>query len=1015
MILSNLSVRRPVLMTMVIMTFVVLGLFSYFRLVVDLMPEVDLPFVTVTTVYPGAGPEEIETQISKKIEDAVSNISNVKRINSTSRENLSLVFIEFNVGVNVDLAAIDVKDEVDKIRRNLPEDAEDPMVVKFDINALPIMNLAVSGARPLHEIYELADNLIRDELAKIDGVSSIEIVGGRKREILISLEREKLKAYGLSIMDVIQAVAVENLSVPAGRITESWQEYTVRTVGEFEHVTDLARMQVRLKNGSVIELQELGGVLDTFEEVRDLARFEGKNAVGITIQKRGDANTIQAAEGIRRAIARLGSRLPEDVEINIARDRSTFIESSVADVIQNIFLGIVLTAILLYLFSHSWRATVVAAVAMPTSIIATFLLIDFAGFTVNVMTLMALGVSIGTLVTNALVVLENITRHIEAGEAPASAAEIGADEIAVAVIASTATNIVVFTPIAFMSGIVGQFFKQFGLTVVFATLFSLIVSFTLTPMMSAKLLRREKGGNGHGRHPLRHFSAIWERGYEGLVRDYTRLLGWCLGHPMRTTAMVLVVFAFSLYLFRYIGGEFFPSSDQGTISVEIEMPPGTPLEQTDRTLRRVETVVSALPETETVYSTVGGGNTGVETASVLVQLVDAEKREKDITTLLNELRPMLADIPGAEVRLARPGVGGGGRSDIVIEVTGPEMSMLRKVAEQVRSIVSETDGLVDVESSYKPARPELVFVPDRRKMADLDVPTGKVASVLRACFEGEDASVYRELGEEYDIRVKLSEANRNVLSDVDLITIQAGGRHIPLDQLGRLEMRPGTSEILRKNKERLIEVSANIGKGSQTEAIGSIRVRTDQLSLPPGYRIYFGGQEEDRVETFAQILQALLLAIILTYMVLAAIMESYVHPFTIMLTLPLGLIGVAFSLFLAAKTLNLFSMMAMVMLVGIVVNNAILILDYTQQLRTQGMGIREALLEAAPIRLRPIVMANLAIALSMIPQALGGAGSEFRVAMAVVTIGGVLLSAVFTLFFIPVIYVFMDRFARQPQ
>ena len=1015
MILANLSVRRPVLMTMVIMTFVVLGVFAYFRLVVDLLPEVDIPVVTVTTVYPGAGPEEIETQVSKKLEDAVSNISNVKRMDSTSKENLSLVLIEFNIGTDIDLAAIDIKDEIDQIRRDLPDDVEDPRVVKFDVNALPIMNLAVSGARPLAEVYELADNAIRDELSKVDGVASIDIVGGQEREILVALEREKLKAHGLVLSDVIRAIATENLTVPAGHITETWREYTVRTVGEFESVDALARMQIRLPGDErSIELWELGQVMDTFEEARDLARFEGKNAVGLTIQKQGDANTVRTAQGIRKALRALDRSLPSDVEVSIAQDRAPFIEDSVADVIQNIFLGIVLTAVLLYLFSHSWRATVVAAVAMPTSIVATFLLIDFAGFTVNVMTLMALGVSIGVLVTNALVVLENITRHIEAGESPRSAAEIGTEEIAVAVIASTATNIVVFTPIAFMGGIVGQFFRQFGLTVVFATVFSLVVSFTLTPMLSAKLLRPE-GERGDERSPLRRFAAWWERGYEGLLGDYRRGLGWCLGHPGRTVMMVLLVFAFSIYLFGYIGGEFFPASDQGMISVEVEMPPGTPMAETDRALRLVEAVAAALPETETVYSTIGGEQKGIEDGAVLIQLVDYAERDRDIKGVINDLRPRLAGIPGVDIRVMRPGVGPASRADIMVEVTGPDMGTLQKTAEQVRRIMADTDVLVDVNTSHKPARAELAFNPDRRKMADLGVPTAQVASLLRAGLEGEEVSVYRERGEEYTIRVKLAEEDRDRISDVSLITVEAGSHQIPIEELGRLELRAGTSEILRKNKERLIQVTANIGKGSQTEAIERIRVRTDQIDLPPGYRIYFGGQEEDRVETFAQILQALVLAIILTYMVLAAIMESYVHPFTIMLTLPLGLIGVAFSLFLAAKTLNIFSLMAMVMLVGIVVNNAILILDYAQQLRRRGMGIRDALLEAAPIRLRPIVMANLAIALSMVPQALGGAGSEFRVAMAVVTIGGVLLSAVFTLFVIPVFYVFMDRFAQQPE
>jgi len=723
---------------------------------------------------------------------------------------------------------------------------------------------------------------------------------------------------------------------------------------------------------------------------------------------------VQTVAGIRKALEKMKRRLPRDIQIEVAREHASFIENSVTDVIKNILIGVVLTAVLLYLFTHSWRATIVAALAVPTSLIATFLLIDFAGFTINVMTLMALSVSIGVLVTNALVVLENIIRHVERGEEAGAAAELGTGEIAVAVIASTATNVVVFTPIAFMSGIVGQFFKQFGLTVVFATLFSLFVSFTLTPMMSSKLLKRQREGSRR-RSPLRWFAQAWDRAYQDLADDYRRALGWCLGHRFVTIAAVLLVFVFSAYLFGYIGGEFFPNSDRGMLSVALEMPPGTPLAETDRSLRRVEAVLEVMPETETLYSTIGGENKGIEEAAVLVQLIDREQRGKDVGQLINELRPHLGSIPGADIQVGRPGMGGGGgESDIVVEVAGSDMGELRQLSEQVRRIMMGIDGLVDVQTSYKPARDELVFLPDRARMADLGISTGLVASVLRTSFEGEEASVYRELGEEYDIRVKLAENDRNRTGDAELITIASSGRHVPLDQLGELEMVPGMSEIKRKDKERLIEVTANIGHGSQTEMVTRIQVLTDQLDLLPGYSIRFGGDEERRVETFAQILQALVLAIVLTYMVLAAIMESYVHPFTIMLTLPLGLIGVAFSLFLAAKTLNIFSLMAMVMLVGIVVNNAILILDYAQQLRREGLGIREALLEAAPTRLRPIVMANLAIALSMIPQAMGGTGSELRAAMATVTIGGVLLSAVFTLFVIPVMYVTMDRFARQP-
>lgn len=657
MFLTSLSVRRSVLMTMVILVFAVLGAFSYRRLVVDLIPRIDLPFVTVTTIYPGASPEEIETQVTKKIEDAVSNISGIKHITSTSFENVSFVGIEFDMEVDVDFAAIDIKDEIDKIRMDMPDAVEDPTVVKFDINAEPIVNLAISGARPLQEVHELADNQIRDELSKVSGVASIEIVGGRQREILVSLKRERLRAYDLSINEVLQAIAMENLSVPAGHITETWQEYTVRTVGEFANVDDLARMRIRLRSGEMIELRELGQVLDTFEEVRELARFEGKNAVGMSIKKQGDANTVETAVGIRNAIDQLRQHLPRDIQISVAREKASFIEDSVADVIQNILIGVLLTAILLYLFTHSWQATVIAALSVPISLIATFLLIDFAGFTINVMTLMALSVAIGVLVTNALVVIENIINHVERGEESADAAEIGTREIAVAVIASTATNVVVFTPIAFMSGIIGQMFKQFGLTVVFATLFSLLISFTLTPMMAAKLLRKRQEKKGGSPSPLRWFSAAWDRAYNNLADDYRRALSWCLDHRIITVGVVLLSLGFSLYLFGYIGGEFIPQSDQGMLSVEIAMAPGTPLGETDRALHRVERVLRTIPEVETLYSTIGGGNKGVEEAAVLAQLVPRARRDRGVLELINDLRPSLASIPGADIQVVMPGMG----------------------------------------------------------------------------------------------------------------------------------------------------------------------------------------------------------------------------------------------------------------------------------------------------------------------------------------------------------------------
>ena len=1021
MSLSHISVTRPVMITMVVMVFVVLGFFSYRRLAIDLFPEVEFPYVTVTTVYPGAGPEEIETQVTEKIEEVVSTLSRVKRIDSISREALSLVVIEFELDTDVDLAAVDVKDEVEAILIDLPKDIEPPVIREFDINAIPIMNLAVSAARPLDEVFQIADNDIKDRLSRVGGVANIDIVGGKEREIHVALDRSRLRAYGLSVMDVVRQVASENVTLPTGHITEENREYTIRVIGEFKDLKELERMKVQVggngKGGDSREgevfLSSLGKVEDAFKEQRELARFNGRSAVGMIIKKRADANTVETAREVKAALTELDEALPEDVRIDIARDRSKFIEESIRDVLMNIFIGIFLTALLLYLFLHDLRATFIAAVAMPTSIVATFLLIDFAGFTINVMSLLALGISIGILVTNAIVVLENIVRFRELGESAHQAAEKGTSEIAVAVVTSTLTNVVVFTPIAFMSGIIGQFFLQFGLTVVFATFFSLFVSFTLTPLLASRILKSSDGQqNTAGRiRLLSGLFAAWDRFYQRVERSYRNGLKWSLDHRGAIIGLSILSFIVAIYLFRYVGGEFIPSGDQGMISVLVEMPPGTPLRKPDEALGEIEAVINEIPEVRSVMVTIGGENRGVEDGELILNLADLDERSRGIVEIMNDLRPRLAGIPAADITVQQYS-GFGDESDVVIEITGEDFGRLREIADQVAEMARETNGLVDVRTSWKGGKPEMVFRPDRKNLADYGLNVSSVAGELRACFEGVKASLYRERSEEYDIRVQVREEDRSRVGDLKRVAIFSDGNAIPIDQLGKVTYAAGQAEILRKDKQRLVDVYANVATGSLMEHVATMREKTAQIGLPQGYRIYFGGQVERREESFAQIIQALLLATILTYMILAAILESYIHPFTIMLPLPLGLIGASLALFFSGKTINLFSMMALVMLVGIVVNNAILILDYTAVLRKRGIGIIEALLEAAPIRLRPIVIANLAIAVGILPQTMSGSGSEFRVAMAVVTMGGVLISAVFTLFLIPVIYTYFDRFAK---
>ncbi len=1017
---ARLAVRRPVLTSMLVGAFVILGGFSYFTLGVDLLPGIDFPVVTVTAVYPGAGPEEVESQVTEPIEDAISTIANIKSLTSYSRENLSTVIVEFDYEADADLAAIEVKDKVDAIRRQLPSDVEPPTILKLDINAMPIMDVALSGPQSLDVLYDFADRVVRERLARVDGVATVNIVGGRKREIQVLVHPDRLRAYGLAVTDVAARVGAENLTIPAGRISEPGEEYAVRVVGEYTSPEEIANLPLSLPRGGRIRLADVATVREGFADVREIARFNGQPTVSLSIQKRSDANTVATAAGVFEALDALRTELPPGAELTVARDASAFIRDAVQDILRNILIGIALTTAVLFLFLHSWRGTVVAAVAMPATIVATFLALDRLGFTINVMTLMALGITVGILVTNTIVVLENIYRHLDRGSGPHEAAEEGTTEVAVAVAASALTNVVVFTPIAFMKGIIGQFFFAFGLTVVFATLVSVFISFTLAPMLAARLLRTHETGAATGKGWLAPFWRAFDAGYGSLERDYRRALSWALGRSRNGWLVVggtlLLVVAAGVIQARFVGGEFMPRQDEGLVQITLELPPGTPPEATARTAQRAEELLKEIPEITSTLTTVGRGGGGflsvggdVNTAEIQATVSSPRPTE----SFLPRIRELLADLPDAEVTVTLgESMRSGREAPLQILVKGPERERLDELAREATRRVARIPGLVDVRSTLEDPRPEIAFEPRRELLSEYGLTVGAVGGLLRASIEGVTAGVYREAGEERDIRVRLAEEARNEVTDLADLLVPTPRGMVPVRTLGEVVPRGGEATILRDEKQRTVRIDAQIGSGSLSELAREIRLTLDDMGFPPGYGYEITGEFEIFQESVQEMMKALVMAILLTYVVLAMILESYVHPVTIMLTLPLGAVGAILALFLTADNLNVFSMMALIMLVGIVVNNAILILDYAQQLRARGMGIVDALLEAAPTRLRPIVMTNVAIAIALVPQALGsGPGALYRVPMAVVTIGGVLVAALFTLLLIPVIYVKLDRFA----
>jgi len=1016
---ARLAVQRPVLTSMLVIVLVILGSFSYLRLGVDLLPGIDFPVVTVSAVYPGAGPEEVEAQVTEPIEDAVSTVPNLESLTSYSRENVSIVIVEFGYGVDADLAAIEVKDKVDAIRARLPADVEPPTIQKLDIGAMPIMALALSGPQSLTALNDFADQVLRDRLARVDGVATVAISGGREQEVQVRVHPDRLRAYDLALTDLAGLVGAGSVTIPAGRVTETGGEFAVRVVGEYTSVQEIEDLPIPLPGGGRIRLGDVATVMPGLADLRQLARFNGQPTVSISIQKRADANTVATAEGVFDAVEELRAQLPPGAELRVARDFSAFIRDAIQDIFRNILLGIFLTTAVLFLFLHSWRGTIIAAAAMPATIVATFLFLDQLGFTINVMTLMALGITVGILVTNTIVVLESIYRHLDRGEHPRTAAEEGTTEVAVAVAAAALTNVVVFTPIAFMEGIIGQFFFAFGLTVVFATLTSVLISFTLAPMLAARLLRvnetrLEKEG---------WLGFLWKRfdaGYQAVEEEYRRALGWVLARPRNGWAVIggtalLVALAAFLQL-RFVGGEFMPAQDEGVVDVALELPPGTPVERTAEIARRAEALIREIPEVTDLLTNVGGGGGGMFTLQGDVSQASIQATvESDLhtETFLPRFRELLAVLPDADVTVTLgETMGPGGMAALQVLVKGPEQDRLHEVARRATEAVATVPGLVDVRNTIEDPRPEVVFRPRREVLTEYGLTVAQVGGALRASLEGVTPGVYREAGEERDIRVRLEEGSRSRVEELGDLQIRTFAGMIPVSALGELSLEGGETTIQRDEKQRTVTIEAEIGRGNLTALAAEMRTALDAVEFPPGYSYEITGQFEIFQESLVEMGKALLLAIILTYVVLAMILESYVHPVTIMLTLPLGAVGAVFALFLTASNLNIFSMMALIMLVGIVVNNAILILDYARILRSRGKEILEALMEAAPARLRPIIMTNVAIAFALLPQALGtGPGSFYRVPMAIVTIGGVLVAALFTLFLIPTIYVKVDRFA----
>ncbi|MBN1213317.1 MAG: efflux RND transporter permease subunit [candidate division Zixibacteria bacterium] len=1029
--ISEISIKRPVFATMMIGALLVLGLFSYFGLPIELMPNVDFPFVVVQTVYPGASAETVETEVTNKIEEVVNQISGVRHITSRSREGYMFSFIEFELEKEGAVAAQDVREKVATVRGDLPEDIEEPIVSQFDPEAQAIMSLVISGKRPPRELTQITKDKIKPRLETVSGVGQVTMVGSSEREIRIALDIEKMEAYGVSVQAVQQSVTAANLEIPGGRVDEAATEYLVRMQGRVNNVADFNDVIVKNEKGTPIYLKDIARVIDTVVEQRSLSSYNGNPALGLEITRQSGANVVDLAQQIRAVLAQLNEELPPDMKIVVVNDNSTWIEDSVHEILFNIRLGTFLAVLVIFLFLLDYRPTIITGLSIPISLVATFTAMKFLNFTINTMTLMSLSLAVGILIDDAIVVVENIYRHLSEGKSPFKAAYDGTREIGLAVMATTFSIMVVFLPVAFMEGIVGRFFYQFGMTVAFAILISLFVAFTLTPMMSSRMLRPEKaekngdflarGGTtlpGKIWHPIFKVLNYWNVFFDAFKPRYKTLLASALDHRWLVILIATVTFVLALVLGSFLGSEFFPETDQGKLYISVETPPGTNLEGTSNVLSKIEDIVMGLPEVANRYVTIGAGNNPVTDGNILVQLVDVEERILSAKMLADSVRNLISDIPGIKYSIGIEEGHAGGSKPVELSIRGENPDELARLVHKVQNIAYTVPGTIDIDNTLQEGKPEIRVDIDRKLADDLGLNLALVHQSVRYFVEGDVVTRFKDGDEDYDVRVQLDESYRSSMSDLGRILVESNKEVpgvdpflVPLSRVAHLDRQTSIGEYMRFDRQREARVNTNVLTGYFAGTISQqIMARVgEEIKLPPGYVIAPVGTQEIMTESFQNIFKALLLAVIFIYFLLASQYESFFDPFSIMFSLPLSLIGAILGLLIFNDSLSIMSLIGIVLLMGLVTKNAILLIDFVKQQREKGVPRKEAILIAGPIRLRPILMTTFATIFGMLPLALGlGPGAELRAPMARAVMGGMISSTLLTLVVVPIVYTLID-------